>query len=179
MNAPVLGFDTEADPAARRPYGPAALRRVEAAPKAFRRLWAKPRYEIASPTYSHLMMKSIRGLTPRPVPEIERDLRRGIEVRREVFDVKRVEGLCAPGNFYRGLHGRPRAWRPDSRAVHPAVLVSEGPAAGNSPHGLALQRAQQPDERAHAVAASAFRPVEAEVAGASGQSVKTRGSGAL
>ncbi|MCG2660150.1 MAG: polysaccharide deacetylase family protein [Kiritimatiellae bacterium] len=130
----VLGFDTEADVFEKQPYGKAAMRKViasletigrhlddfdapatfflvgqlvEAAPDAFRRVLANPRYEIASHTYSHMGFKSIGTWTcPHSVADVKRDIRQSLVVLKRVFGAESVQGVCAPGNYWRGIQDR-------------------------------------------------------------------------
>lgn len=135
MKALVIGFDTEADVFEKQPYGKAAMQKVvaslkticrhlddfdapatfflvgrlvEAAPSAFRRALANPKYEIASHTYSHMGFKSVgTWKCPYTVAAIEHDIKRGLAVLEKVFREVTVKGICAPGNYYQGIQDRP------------------------------------------------------------------------
>lgn len=135
MKALVIGFDTETDVFEKQPYGKVAMRKViasleticghlddfdapatfflvgrlvEAAPDAFRRLLSNPRYEIASHTWSHMGFKSIGNWKcPYSVADVERDIRRSLAVLKKAFNSPVVQGVCAPGNYYRGIQDRP------------------------------------------------------------------------
>lgn len=84
-------------------------RLVEHSPLAFRDvLGGMPQVEIASHTYSHIQMKPFpHAPCNNTIDEIRRDVEKGSEVIRKIFGIDVIEGLCVPGNYYRGFQDRP------------------------------------------------------------------------
>ena len=86
-------------------------RLVEQSPSAFKEILCRvAQLEIASHTYSHqVRWKEFPWTSPGhgTIDEIRYDIEQGTTVLKKVFGIESVEGLCVPGNFYRGLQDRP------------------------------------------------------------------------